>query len=522
MSMPINPSPLFGFGQQGSVPPDQSAPPADDFAAFFVVSAPLPPADVPLSPSQPKAAEPAVCTDLAIEKNALSRMFSDGVLDNGEAELGTRPLASDTAGDRPAFKPPPSENAAPTPLQTRHFALADGQPVERPGPSVRVVASFKEIAFLPGPTILPTGVSDSPGPLPNTEILERPSLITDRYVNITSAVPNLGNLDESAAGVINAALDGHNFYNSPALIAPVRNSTFPIKLAQISKAGAGVEPKSLSDEEVSVPAAIEAAAETVLPDAEPAASVSVQALSESKHPTISEKHLEIAPTAPAPVKAVASPGRADDEPAKGDGTIEFIEPAREQSREIAVDRELFHQSQPHEHHAPAKATFNAEINPARTEPTPSRENTPHEIVRQVDPAMVELSKNILTADAGQPNTLKLKLNPEQLGSVEITLVRNESGSVSTTIVTESEAASAALGENVMHLRESLERAGVQVEKLQVDVKPSHSSASGQGGNQQQHSPDGRAERYQPASAAGQGGIVENEAESDIRLVNLRA
>lgn len=155
-----------------------------------------------------------------------------------------------------------------------------------------------------------------------------------------------------------------------------------------------------------------------------------------------------------------------------------------------------------------------------TESPAARKSDPvhiDKLIPQIEPKVKDLVASIGTDDNQQ--SLKMQLHPSELGSVEITLVKHESGSVSARITAESEAAFASLNENMMQLRDSLENAGLQIEKIEVGHRSS--SSPGQGGNN--GSPThGQAAFHQPDAVPDRGGISENTDDDQSRLVSLRA
>ena len=67
----------------------------------------------------------------------------------------------------------------------------------------------------------------------------------------------------------------------------------------------------------------------------------------------------------------------------------------------------------------------------------------------------------------QQRSVRLRLRPEELGQVDIQLTRDSAGRVSAQVVVEREAARAALTQSLAQLRETLERAGLSVDQLNV-------------------------------------------------------
>lgn len=141
------------------------------------------------------------------------------------------------------------------------------------------------------------------------------------------------------------------------------------------------------------------------------------------------------------------------------------------------------------------------------------------VLSQIDGRLIQLANSLRSN--GDRNVLKMRLHPAELGSVEITVVRHRSGSVTTSIAAEREHTSSTLSENVSQLRDSLEKAGLLVEKIEVDLRPSSSSTMGQG-EKHEASSGGRAEAHQPVVIDDHDGISDVKDVSQDRLVSLRA
>jgi flagellar hook-length control protein FliK len=72
----------------------------------------------------------------------------------------------------------------------------------------------------------------------------------------------------------------------------------------------------------------------------------------------------------------------------------------------------------------------------------------------------------------QTRSVRLRLRPEELGQVEVQLTRDAAGKVSAQMVVERESSRAALAQSLPQLRETLERAGLTVDRLQVSSETS--------------------------------------------------
>jgi flagellar hook-length control protein FliK len=71
---------------------------------------------------------------------------------------------------------------------------------------------------------------------------------------------------------------------------------------------------------------------------------------------------------------------------------------------------------------------------------------------------------------GKPmRSLRLRLNPEELGQLEINLHRDLQGQMTASLKAQDEPARLVLQESLTHLQQSLEAAGIPVAKLEVTI-----------------------------------------------------
>jgi flagellar hook-length control protein FliK len=96
-----------------------------------------------------------------------------------------------------------------------------------------------------------------------------------------------------------------------------------------------------------------------------------------------------------------------------------------------------------------------------------------------------------TLNLGQIRSLRLRLQPEELGQVEIQLKRDAQGKISVHLSAERETARQALSQTLGQLRETLERAGLTVDRLQV--KSSTTSLNGHEANENPTNRDAKAQ-----------------------------
>lgn len=140
------------------------------------------------------------------------------------------------------------------------------------------------------------------------------------------------------------------------------------------------------------------------------------------------------------------------------------------------------------------------------------------IYEQIEPKIIELSKFVDKSEEKQ--LLKMRLNPAELGEIEIRLERDASGKINAHIRTENETARHILSESLGQLRDSLQNSGLNIERLEVSCDPNQLSGNAQGENGSRQNETGHD------GAFGFEGNVEKEGEKrEIpadRLVNLRA
>lgn len=113
---------------------------------------------------------------------------------------------------------------------------------------------------------------------------------------------------------------------------------------------------------------------------------------------------------------------------------------------------------------------------ARTEPAAAAQ-----VADQVNPHLLELAA--MASRKQDKQTMKLRLHPAELGSVEIRLERTEAGAVNAFFTTETDGARQALTQNMDQLRDSLRQSGWQVG--QMDVASGGTSDAGRQQNESQ-------------------------------------
>jgi hypothetical protein len=109
-----------------------------------------------------------------------------------------------------------------------------------------------------------------------------------------------------------------------------------------------------------------------------------------------------------------------------------------------------------------------------------------------EPISIQIARQIAIATPEvRPNearTLHFSLNPESLGKVEVTVSTDTEGRLSADITVKDESARSLLTGNVSNLRETMERAGLLVDRLDISSEPTLNSNTGSHtGNQQSDS-----------------------------------
>jgi flagellar hook-length control protein FliK len=145
-------------------------------------------------------------------------------------------------------------------------------------------------------------------------------------------------------------------------------------------------------------------------------------------------------------------------------------------------------------------------------------NIESSVFEQIEPKIIELASFVEKSEEKQ--LLKMRLNPAELGEVEIRIEKDSSGKIHAHIRTENESARHILAESLGQLRDTLQNSGWQIERLEVSCNPNQSS-----GNEQREN-GSRENETARNNVFGFDGNVENEDEKQEnpadRLVNLRA
>ncbi len=110
---------------------------------------------------------------------------------------------------------------------------------------------------------------------------------------------------------------------------------------------------------------------------------------------------------------------------------------------------------------------------------------PAQIAEQINPHLLELAA--LADKKNEKQTLRMRLHPAELGTIEIKLERNDSGTLNAYFKTETDGARAALTSNLEQLRETLQNAGWQIGQMEITNSPTASTANQHRENNQRQS-----------------------------------
>ena len=127
--------------------------------------------------------------------------------------------------------------------------------------------------------------------------------------------------------------------------------------------------------------------------------------------------------------------------------------------------------------------FEPTVEPANAER--ALELSPEELVDQIAPKLIEVA----APEGADRRFLKMRLHPAELGAVDIELERDESGSLTARIHTESVAAQHILVEGLDQLRDALQNSGWTINELQVESGLGPANGDADGRESQQQSPE---------------------------------
>lgn len=144
-----------------------------------------------------------------------------------------------------------------------------------------------------------------------------------------------------------------------------------------------------------------------------------------------------------------------------------------------------------------------------------------QITEQVEMQMTELAAKVERTKETQ--ILKMRLNPAELGTVEIHLEKSADGHLKAHFSTESETARTALHENIDQLRNTLEKAGWQVGAVEVTVSTTATDQFNGSRNNGENQPNSFYQSFSKVENADNLSQTEPSEKDDLsHIVSLRA
>lgn len=143
------------------------------------------------------------------------------------------------------------------------------------------------------------------------------------------------------------------------------------------------------------------------------------------------------------------------------------------------------------------------------------------ITEQVEVKMPEIVAKV--EQTKETQILKMRLNPAELGTVEIRLEKNADGHLKAHFSTESETARTALHENIDQLRNTLEKSGWQVSAVEVTVSTASTDQFTGSRNHGENQPNNFYQSFSKAENADNLSQTEISEKDDLsHIVSLRA
>ena len=147
--------------------------------------------------------------------------------------------------------------------------------------------------------------------------------------------------------------------------------------------------------------------------------------------------------------------------------------------------------------------------------TPDQANV--KVLEQLQSAITHITQ--MPAAVNEKRTLKMRLNPEELGSVEITIQKSSTGKITAHFQTESESTRQILQQGLEHLRTTLESIGSQVGDLKISCGSFTSNGNESSGNKPQQFGSSESPSQ---GASSSDGVLNPEDDPTDHLVSLRA
>lgn len=149
----------------------------------------------------------------------------------------------------------------------------------------------------------------------------------------------------------------------------------------------------------------------------------------------------------------------------------------------------------------------------------SKANTPAALISsQLSQQMIEIAE---TTTQHKTKSVRISLRPEELGQVDVQLSRDAAGKVSAQMLVERESTRVALSQSLQQLRETLERAGITVDRLQVSSETSSFAGNTRDAYQRSNDENPRS-RFGQSESLTTNETLPKERVRDHKLLSLSA
>ncbi len=128
----------------------------------------------------------------------------------------------------------------------------------------------------------------------------------------------------------------------------------------------------------------------------------------------------------------------------------------------------------------ATTVFLPKTETTATTTAPSANIQTNKVLEQIEPQLTQLA--VFDGGMSEKKILKMRLHPAELGAVEIRLEKDANGKIEAHFQTENETTHKILSENLDRLRDSLQNAGWQIERLEITCNQFSSGERGSGEN----------------------------------------
>lgn len=144
------------------------------------------------------------------------------------------------------------------------------------------------------------------------------------------------------------------------------------------------------------------------------------------------------------------------------------------------------------------------------------------VAAQIEPQIAQMIA--LAIKTEKPQILKMRLNPAELGGVEIKIEKDEAGKINAHFRTEKEETRKILTENIAQLRDSLQDSGVQIDRVEVSCDANSFAGNEARENSSQAEKDAARNSFaQTSDSSGQANTKEDlNSEKSNRLLSVRA